>query len=205
MFERPGAKVPRFGACLFDSPWRVQAIPPESLIMASPLREARRPLRRGVVACAEDRAEILRKGGLVANSVNTRTVIRASHVERRRRREDCLKIGATVHFASLHECGHVGCCDSSPNKHATKHFHGRNRDHPPSSPARTDVVHRRTEVGHDPVTRPEGRSRINEKPAGHGTRFGRLPFPVKAGEAGRRSGMPWRSTTPARRPRARPR
>ncbi len=21
------------------------------------------------------------------------------------------------------ECGHVGCCDSSPNKHATKHFH----------------------------------------------------------------------------------
>jgi Zn-finger in ubiquitin-hydrolases and other protein len=19
-------------------------------------------------------------------------------------------------------CGHVGCCDSSPNKHATKHF-----------------------------------------------------------------------------------
>jgi uncharacterized UBP type Zn finger protein len=21
------------------------------------------------------------------------------------------------------ECGHVGCCDSSKNKHATKHFH----------------------------------------------------------------------------------
>jgi hypothetical protein len=21
------------------------------------------------------------------------------------------------------ECGHVGCCDQSPNKHATKHFH----------------------------------------------------------------------------------
>ena len=20
-------------------------------------------------------------------------------------------------------CGHVGCCDSSPNRHATKHFH----------------------------------------------------------------------------------
>jgi uncharacterized UBP type Zn finger protein len=20
-------------------------------------------------------------------------------------------------------CGHVGCCDSSKNKHATKHFH----------------------------------------------------------------------------------
>jgi hypothetical protein len=21
-------------------------------------------------------------------------------------------------------CGHIGCCDSSPNKHATKHFRG---------------------------------------------------------------------------------
>ena len=21
------------------------------------------------------------------------------------------------------ECGHVGCCDESPNRHATKHFH----------------------------------------------------------------------------------
>jgi hypothetical protein len=20
-------------------------------------------------------------------------------------------------------CGHVGCCDSSPNRHATRHFH----------------------------------------------------------------------------------
>jgi hypothetical protein len=20
-------------------------------------------------------------------------------------------------------CGHVGCCDDSPNRHATKHFH----------------------------------------------------------------------------------
>ena len=23
----------------------------------------------------------------------------------------------------VHVCGHVGCCDSSKNKHATKHFH----------------------------------------------------------------------------------
>jgi uncharacterized UBP type Zn finger protein len=21
-------------------------------------------------------------------------------------------------------CGHVGCCDNSPNRHATRHFHG---------------------------------------------------------------------------------
>jgi uncharacterized UBP type Zn finger protein len=38
--------------------------------------------------------------------------------------EECLKIGAAwVHLRLCLECGHVGCCDSSPNKHATKHFH----------------------------------------------------------------------------------
>jgi hypothetical protein len=38
--------------------------------------------------------------------------------------EECLKIGG--HWLHLREClicGNVGCCDSSPNKHATKHFH----------------------------------------------------------------------------------
>jgi uncharacterized UBP type Zn finger protein len=38
--------------------------------------------------------------------------------------EDCVKIGDTwVHLRLCLECGHVGCCDSSQNKHATKHFH----------------------------------------------------------------------------------
>ena len=37
--------------------------------------------------------------------------------------EECLKIGSTwVHLRMCLECGHVGCCDSSPHKHATKHF-----------------------------------------------------------------------------------
>jgi hypothetical protein len=36
--------------------------------------------------------------------------------------EDCLRIGATwVHLRLCMECGHVGCCDNSPNRHATKH------------------------------------------------------------------------------------
>jgi monovalent cation/hydrogen antiporter len=37
--------------------------------------------------------------------------------------EDCLKEG--THWVALRECqvcGHVGCCDSSPGKHATRHF-----------------------------------------------------------------------------------
>ena len=38
--------------------------------------------------------------------------------------EDCLKIGGEwVHLRICLTCGHVGCCDSSKNKHATKHFH----------------------------------------------------------------------------------
>ncbi|HLY04514.1 MAG TPA: UBP-type zinc finger domain-containing protein [Rhizomicrobium sp.] len=38
--------------------------------------------------------------------------------------EECLKIGSPwVHLRICRTCGHVGCCDSSPNKHATKHFH----------------------------------------------------------------------------------
>lgn len=41
--------------------------------------------------------------------------------------EDCLKIGAGwVHLRLCESCGHVGCCDSSPNQHATKHFHASN-------------------------------------------------------------------------------
>jgi uncharacterized UBP type Zn finger protein len=38
--------------------------------------------------------------------------------------EECLKMGASwVHLRLCLTCGHVGCCDSSQNKHATKHFH----------------------------------------------------------------------------------
>jgi len=38
--------------------------------------------------------------------------------------EDCLKTGdAWVHLRLCESCGHVGCCDSSPNLHATKHYH----------------------------------------------------------------------------------
>jgi uncharacterized UBP type Zn finger protein len=37
--------------------------------------------------------------------------------------EECLKMGDTwVHLRLCESCGHVGCCDSSKNKHATKHF-----------------------------------------------------------------------------------
>lgn len=43
--------------------------------------------------------------------------------------EDCLRIGGTwVHLRECLSCGHVGCCDSSPNRHATAHF--RESAHP---------------------------------------------------------------------------
>ena len=43
--------------------------------------------------------------------------------------EDCLKTGdAWVHLRLCLSCGHVGCCDSSPNQHASKHAAAT--DHP---------------------------------------------------------------------------
>ena len=37
---------------------------------------------------------------------------------------ECLLTGDRwVHLRTCQECGHVGCCDSSPNRHATAHFH----------------------------------------------------------------------------------
>ena len=43
--------------------------------------------------------------------------------------EDCLRIGSSwVHLRLCLTCGHVGCCDSSPMKHASAHF--RAEQHP---------------------------------------------------------------------------
>jgi uncharacterized UBP type Zn finger protein len=37
--------------------------------------------------------------------------------------EECLKMGDSwVHLRLCLSCGHVGCCDNSKNKHATKHY-----------------------------------------------------------------------------------
>jgi uncharacterized UBP type Zn finger protein len=39
--------------------------------------------------------------------------------------EDCLKSGDRwVQLRECLSCGHVGCCDSSKNKHARAHFNG---------------------------------------------------------------------------------
>jgi hypothetical protein len=38
--------------------------------------------------------------------------------------EECLRDGTSwVHLRQCLVCGHTGCCDSSPRKHATAHFH----------------------------------------------------------------------------------
>ena len=43
--------------------------------------------------------------------------------------KECLEMGDTwVHLRECLSCGHIGCCDSSKNKHATKHF--RQSKHP---------------------------------------------------------------------------
>jgi uncharacterized UBP type Zn finger protein len=43
---------------------------------------------------------------------------------------ECLESGSEwVHLRICMTCGHVGCCDSSPNRHALAHWLA-NRDHP---------------------------------------------------------------------------
>ena len=43
--------------------------------------------------------------------------------------EECLAMGDSwVHLRLCMACGHVGCCDDSKNKHASKHF--RKTGHP---------------------------------------------------------------------------
>jgi uncharacterized UBP type Zn finger protein len=44
--------------------------------------------------------------------------------------EDCLAAGKHnwVHLRFCQTCGHVGCCDNSPGKHATAHY--RTVEHP---------------------------------------------------------------------------
>jgi uncharacterized UBP type Zn finger protein len=43
--------------------------------------------------------------------------------------EECLKSGSPwEHLRLCRTCGHVGCCDQSPNRHATAHF--RESGHP---------------------------------------------------------------------------
>ena len=43
--------------------------------------------------------------------------------------EDCLRMGGKwLHLRICLSCGHVGCCDDSPNRHATAH--ARSDSHP---------------------------------------------------------------------------
>jgi len=40
--------------------------------------------------------------------------------------EECLKIGGHwLHLRMCQTCGQIGCCDSSPNQHASRHAHER--------------------------------------------------------------------------------
>ena len=54
-----------------------------------------------------------------AVSVWLRTVFSARLMEL----ADVMVGGRWVHLRMCMTCGHVGCCDSSPAKHATAHFH----------------------------------------------------------------------------------
>ena len=52
------------------------------------------------------------------------TAITEVKQSRRRLCEECVKTGDSwVHLRTCQQCGATLCCDSSPNRHATKHAH----------------------------------------------------------------------------------
>ena len=49
-------------------------------------------------------------------------VVRSVKKPKRPECEDCLKMGDTwLHLRTCQECGGTRCCDSSPNRHASRH------------------------------------------------------------------------------------
>ena len=45
--------------------------------------------------------------------------------------EDCLKIGGQwVHLRTCQSCGGTHCCDNSPHRHATRHYHATTHEVP---------------------------------------------------------------------------
>ena len=55
--------------------------------------------------------------------------------------EECMKMGDTwLHLRMCLECGHVGCCDSSKNRHARAHFHETQASADPKRRARRGLA-----------------------------------------------------------------
>jgi CPA1 family monovalent cation:H+ antiporter len=75
--------------------------------------------------------------------------------------EECLAEGTRwVELRECLECGHVGCCDSSPRRHATKHFsktkHPVVRSAMPGDTWTWCYIHEAMgEVSEEPAARPE--------------------------------------------------
>ncbi len=63
--------------------------------------------------------------GACPHITNLESVVRPKKLEC----EDCVKIGSSwVHLRTCQTCGGTRCCDSSPNRHASKH--ARSSGHP---------------------------------------------------------------------------
>jgi hypothetical protein len=63
---------------------------------------------------------------MAANACSHITAVSAVKRPRDRVCEECVPIGAVwVHLRTCQTCGVTLCCDSSPNRHATKHAQAR--------------------------------------------------------------------------------
>jgi monovalent cation:H+ antiporter-2, CPA2 family len=85
---------------------------------APPLRTVREPLRAEWIDTGKALALSVGSGSTCAHAGEIRDVYPSAPGC-----EDCLRTGDSwVHLRVCMSCGHMGCCDSSPNRHATRHY-----------------------------------------------------------------------------------
>ena len=76
-------------------------------------------------------AKVLKEYYIIQGNVLEVSIMKCTHTDQIREVkpsaqgcEECLKSGDSwVKLRICLTCGHVGCCDSSKHRHATKHFH----------------------------------------------------------------------------------
>jgi hypothetical protein len=115
------------------SAWLSCRVNPERVIPEGGARP-----RRGGISCQNGRCYHFRYVCAPSTSVGGEVMAAGcTHLERIQDTtpsswgcEDCLAAGRRdwVHLRVCQECGHVGCCDNSPGRHATGHF--RSSTHP---------------------------------------------------------------------------
>jgi len=98
----------------------------EDVLTALDVEESMLDIRNARLAEVEEAETVSGVTGTIAACAHLREAPRDVESRVQGECEDCVAEGWTawVHLRKCLDCGHVGCCDSSPRRHATRHFEG---------------------------------------------------------------------------------